>query len=129
MTQSPSVPASVLSTPHGTHLAHCATLTLAEQASRVLMTHYGAGCCFVQPATGEERDAQGCPLELLTRDEDTELVLAVQATPDSFGGVITRQVMTLRGLVWQGARQVRGQQVACTLTFDEALALLAPHLL
>ncbi|GAA5512514.1 hypothetical protein Dcar01_01228 [Deinococcus carri] len=129
MTQPPPVPAYVLTTPHGTHLAHCATLALAERASQVLATHSGADCCFMQPATGEERDAQGCTLERLTRDEDTELVLAVQATLDPFGGVITRQVMTLRGLVWQGARQVRGQQVACTLTLEEALALLAPHLL
>ena len=129
MTQPAPVPAYVLTTSHGTHLAHCTTLALAEQASRVLMTYYGAGCCFVQPATGEERDAQGCALELFTRDEDTELVLAVQARLDGFGGVLTRQVMTLRGLVWNEARRVQGRPVACTLDFDHALALLAPHLL
>lgn len=106
MTQPAPMPAYVLSTPHGTHLAHCATQALAEQASQVLATHYGAGCCFVQAATGEEWDAQGCALELLTQDEDTELVLAVQAHLDPFGGVITRQVMTLRGVVWQEARRV-----------------------
>ncbi|MBI0446860.1 hypothetical protein [Deinococcus sp. DB0503] len=130
MTQPPPpVPAYVLSTPHGTHLAHCVSRALAEQACQVLITHYGAGCCFVQAASGEECDAQGCILELFTRDEDTELVLGVQVTLDPFGGVITRQVMTLRGLVWNEARQVHGRPVAYTLDFGRALALLAPHLL
>ncbi|MBZ9752217.1 hypothetical protein GO986_12215 [Deinococcus sp. HMF7620] len=123
-----TAPAFVLVTPHTTYLAHCATEGLAERAAAVLNTHYGPGSVLVQPATGQERDAQGCALELLSRDQDTELVVAAQATLDVHAAVFVRNVHTLRGLVWDGLRLIQGIPVASTLCAEKTLALMEQYL-
>lgn len=117
-------PAYVLVTPHTTYLAHCATQHLAERAAEVLNTHYGPGSVLVQAATGQEVDAQGCTLELLTRDEDTELVVAAQGTLDMQAAIFIRSLYTLRGLVWDELRLIHGIPVACTFSAEKALVLM-----